>query len=158
MHESSAPPRPLGLLAFDFGTRRIGVAVGNTLLRTAQPLRSLHGQGDERFVQIQALIAEWRPGALVVGLPLHPDGQAHEVTSQARRFGRRLHGRFGLPVHWVDERYSSVDAEASGARDVDAAAACVILQRFLDALPAPDAGPPAGRNGAQGLPRTEGAA
>jgi putative Holliday junction resolvase len=157
MHESPASIRPLGLLAFDFGTRRIGVAVGNTLLRTAQPLRSLQGQGDARFVQIAALIDEWRPAALVVGLPLHPDGQAHEVTSQARRFGRRLHGRFGLPVHWVDERYSSVDAEARGAPDVDAAAACVILQQFLDALPAPGEGPPASRDGETRVTATQGA-
>jgi putative holliday junction resolvase len=122
------------LLAFDFGSRRIGVAAGNALLNTAQPLRSLSADGASaaRFERIGALIAEWQPDALVVGVPLHPDGAEHAVTQQARRFARQLEGRFKLPVHQVDERYSSVEAQARGARDIDAEAACIILQQYLD--------------------------
>ncbi len=120
-------------LGFDFGVKRVGVASGNSLLGQASPLKTIAVEGDARFVQIKKLIDEWAPDALVVGVPFHPDGAEHEITQRARRFGRQLHGRFGLPVHEVDERYSSVEAEAGGARDVDAEAAAVILQQFLDA-------------------------
>jgi putative Holliday junction resolvase len=123
------------LLAFDFGTRRVGVACGNTLMRQAQPLRSVIAEGDARFAQIRKLIAEWQPDALVVGVPFHPDGAAHEVTAQARRFARQLHGRFQLPVHEVDERYSSVEAERDDPDDLDAASAAVILQQFFNENP-----------------------
>lgn len=129
-----APPRRF--LAFDYGTRRVGTATGNSLLREAQPLRTLAQQGDARMVAIGQLIAEWQPDALVVGVPCHPDGAPHENTARARRFARQLHGRFRLPVHEVDERYSTVEAERGGAADVDAAAAAVILQQFLRSLPA----------------------
>lgn len=122
-------------LGFDFGTRRVGVAVGNTLLRRAQPLKTVAAEGEARFAAIGALVAEWRPDALVVGVPFHPDGAAHENTQRARRFGRQLHGRFGLPVNEVDERYSSTEALADGAADVDAASAAVILDQFLRQLP-----------------------
>lgn len=124
-------------LAFDFGTKRTGVAVGNNLLRSASALKTLAVEGDARFDAIAALIAEWRPAALVVGVPLHPDGAEHEMTRRARRFARQLHGRFRLPVHEVDERYSSAEAEAQGARGerIDAQAAAVILQQFLDGPP-----------------------
>ncbi len=123
------------LLAFDFGTRRVGVACGNTLMRQAQPLRSIAAEGDARFVQIKKLIAEWQPDALVVGVPFHPDGAAHEVTEQARRFARQLHGRFQLKVHEVDERYSSVEADRDDPDDLDAASAAVILQQFFNENP-----------------------
>jgi putative holliday junction resolvase len=120
-------------LAFDFGTRRVGVAVGSTVLKQAQMLKTLAVQGDDaRFAAIQSLLAEWQPDALVVGVPRHPDGAPHENTRRAQRFARQLHGRFGLPVHEVDERYTSVDAEASGAADVDAAAAALILEQFFN--------------------------
>jgi putative Holliday junction resolvase len=121
-------------LAFDFGTKRTGVAVGNSLLRSASALKTLSAEGDARFDAIAALIAEWRPAALVVGVPVHPDGAEHEMTRRARRFARQLHGRFRLPVHEVDERYSSAEAESQGARGerIDAQAAAVILQQFLD--------------------------
>lgn len=125
--------RPLSYLAFDFGLRRVGVACGNSLLGQATALKTIAVEGDARFVQIKRLIDEWAPDALVVGVPFHPDGAEHEVTMRARRFGRQLEGRFGLPVHEVDERYSSVEAESGGARDVDAEAAAVILQQFFDA-------------------------
>ncbi|GMV44614.1 MAG: hypothetical protein AMXMBFR66_00120 [Pseudomonadota bacterium] len=129
-------------LAFDYGGRRVGVAAGNALTGTAQPLASIAAQGDARWAALGRLIAEWQPDALVIGLPLHPDGAEHDNTRRARAFGRRLRGRFGLPVHEVDERYTSVEARAAGAADVDAAAAALILEQFLrmrrTAAPQPD--------------------
>lgn len=118
-------------LAFDYGLRRVGVATGNTILGQAQPLLTIEAEGAPRFERIAALIAEWRPDALVVGVPFHPDGAEHENTARARRFGRQLGGRSGLPVHEVDERYSTVLAEP-GPGSLDARAAAVILQQFLD--------------------------
>lgn len=129
------------ILAFDFGLKRVGVACGNSLLRQAQPLRSVHAQGNERFNAIQKLIQEWQPQALVVGVPFHPDGAEHEVTAQARRFARQLNGRFGLPVHEVDERYSSVEAERDDPDDLDSASAAIILQQFFDQVPNPSTTP-----------------
>lgn len=129
-------------LAFDFGLKRVGVACGNSLLKQAQPLRSIHAEGDARFAPIGRLIDEWRPDALVVGVPFHPDGAAHEMTERARRFARQLHGRFRLPVHEVDERYSSVSAQDDDPDDLDAAAAAIILQQFFhDTSKAPGALP-----------------
>jgi putative Holliday junction resolvase len=118
-------------LAFDFGTRRTGVATGNELLRRGQALKTLTTQGDARFDAIALLIKEWQPDALVVGVPFHPDGAEHENTRRARRFARQLHGRFGLPVHEVDERYTTTEARASGAADAGAAAAVLILEQYL---------------------------
>ena len=123
--------QPLSFLAFDFGVRRIGVATGNSLTRTATPLTTVAVEGEARLAAIGALIAEWRPAALVVGVPRHPDGAAHANTERARRFGRQLAARFGLPVHEVDERYTTTAARAEGARDLDAAAAALILEQFL---------------------------
>jgi len=137
--EARSEPRPRCFLAFDYGTRRIGVAGGNTLLGTAQALGAVDATGEARWAAIAGLVAEWKPDALVVGVPFHPDGAEHDNTRRARAFGRQLHGRFGLPVHEVDERYSTTAALAAGARDADAAAAAIILQQFLDALPAPEA-------------------
>jgi len=128
-----AMTRPQSFLAFDFGTRRVGVACGNQLLGRAQPLRTLAAEGEARFAAIAALLKEWQPDALVVGVPFHPDGAEHDNTRRARRFARQLHGRFGLPVHEVDERYTTVEAAAQGARDLDAASAALILEQFLAA-------------------------
>ena len=122
-------------LAFDFGTARVGVASGNSLTRSATPLCTVAEQGEARFEAIARLIAEWQPAALVVGVPFHPDGAIHVNTERARRFGRRLKARFGLPVHEVDERYSTTEAAADGARDLDAASAAIILDQFLNSLP-----------------------
>ncbi len=130
-----APLRPQSFLAFDFGIRRVGVAVGNSMLRRAQPLKTVAAEGEARFAVIGALVAEWQPDALVVGVPFHPDGAAHDNTHRARRFGRQLHGRFRLPVNEVDERYSTTEARADGAADVDAASAALILDQFLRQLP-----------------------
>lgn len=127
--------RPLSYLAFDFGIKRVGVACGNSLLRQAQPLRTIAAEGDARFTQIKKLIDEWQPDALVVGVPFHPDGAEHEITLRARRFARQLDGRFRLKVHEVDERYSSVEAERDHPDDLDAAAAAVILQQFFHEHP-----------------------
>jgi putative Holliday junction resolvase len=132
MPEGSRPAAAhRSFLAFDFGLKRVGVATGNTLLGTARPLKTLRAEGDARFAAIAALIDEWRPDALVVGVPFHPDGAPHENTERARRFARQLHGRFRLPVHEVDERWTTTAAAESGATDLDAAAAALILDQSL---------------------------
>ena len=109
----------------------MGVASGNSLTKSATPLCTLAEQGEARLEAIGRLIAEWRPAALVVGVPFHPDGTAHVNTGRARRFGRQLQARFGVPVHEVDERYTTTEAKAGGAPDLDAAAAALILEQFL---------------------------
>ncbi|CAG0964390.1 Putative pre-16S rRNA nuclease [Rhodocyclaceae bacterium] len=134
------------ILAFDFGTRRIGVAVGEMMLRTARPLTTISGEANAaRFEAIGRLIAEWQPACLVVGLPLALDGSEHEMTARSRRFANQLHGRFRLPVEFADERLSSATAEqrlrargVSASRNkaaVDAEAAAVILQTYFDRNP-----------------------
>jgi len=122
-------------LAFDFGLKRTGVAVGNRLLRSAEPQATIKAEGDARLALVQVRVDEWRPDALVVGVPFHPDGAPHENTARARKFARQLRGRFGLPVFEVDERYSTTEALAAGAKDADAAAACIILEQFLRSIP-----------------------
>ena len=133
----SLPPSTAhrSFLAFDFGTLRVGVANGNSLTRSAQPLRTIAATGAARFEAIGRLIDEWQPDELVVGVPFHPDGAAHENTERARRFARQLAGRFALPVIEVDERYSTTEAASRGARDLDAASAAIILDQFLNQLP-----------------------
>ncbi|HUW26811.1 MAG TPA: Holliday junction resolvase RuvX [Gallionella sp.] len=131
------------LLAFDFGTRRIGIAVGNTLLRQANPLTVINDEKNEkRFTEITALLAEWQPAALVVGLPSNDDGSPHELTALCRRFANRLKGRFNLPIILVDERYTSLAASARlneqgihGRKQktlIDQYAAQQILQAYFD--------------------------
>jgi putative Holliday junction resolvase len=129
--EASAVAAARSFLSFDFGTRRIGVASGNSLLGHASPLATVSVQGEPRWQAIGKLIDEWQPDALVVGVPFHPDGAPHENTRAAQRFARQLQGRFRRPVHEVDERYTTTEALADGARDVDAAAAAIILEQFL---------------------------
>jgi putative Holliday junction resolvase len=142
------------ILAFDYGARRIGVAIGNTITGTARPLQTVSEElTTRRFERIGALLEQWHPDSLVVGRPVHPDGTPHQVTVAAERFARQLNGRFGLPVDLVDERYSTVEARArrhdeqsagglpSGATlagtpsdvldDDDASAAAVILEQYL---------------------------
>ena len=133
MSGDTAASRPLSFLAFDFGLKRVGVASGNTVLGAAHALTTISDEGDRRFARIEALIAEWQPDALVVGVPFHPDGAEHDNTRRARRFARQLHGRFRLPVHEVDERYSTTEAAREGG-DVDAASAAVILDQHLRTL------------------------
>lgn len=122
-------------LALDFGLKRTGVAVGNRLMRTATPQGTIKAEGDVRFAQIALRLREWQPDALVVGIPFHPDGAPHENTRLAQRFSRQLQGRFKLPVFEVDERYTTTEALEAGARDADAAAACIILEQFLRNIP-----------------------
>ncbi len=139
----TAPTLSGTLLAFDFGTKRIGVAVGNSISGTAQPLTTINDEkNDTRFATIGALISEWQPAALVVGLPCNADGTPHEMTALCRRFANRLKGRFDLPAILVDERYTS--AAASAALDeegihgrkqkslIDQYAAQQILQAYFD--------------------------
>jgi len=139
---SSSVPVPVAVpahfqsfLAFDFGLKRTGVASGNRLLGTATPQATIKAEGDARFALVEARIKEWQPDALVVGVPYHPDGAPHENTRRAQKFARQLRGRFNLQVFEVDERYSTTEALASGARDADAASACIILEQFLRSLP-----------------------
>ena len=138
---SSINPQPVvpqnlqTFLALDFGLKRTGFAVGNRLMRTAQPQGTITAEGNARFDKVAQQLKIWQPDALVVGVPFHPDGAAHENTVRARRFARQLHGRFNLPVFEVDERYTTTEARSSGARDADAAAACIILEQFLRSLP-----------------------
>jgi putative holliday junction resolvase len=129
------PAQQQSFLAFDFGTQRTGVAAGNRLTRSAQAIKTVKAEGDARFAPIAALIKEWQPDALVVGVPRHPDGNPHEMTQRAQRFARQLAGRFNLPVHEVDERYSSVEAASQGAKDLDAESARIILEQFLRDIP-----------------------
>lgn len=123
-------------LAFDFGLKRTGVAVGNRMLRTATPQPTIRAEaGDARLAQVQARVREWQPDALVVGVPFHPDGASHDNTARAKKFARQLRGQVKLPVFEVDERYSTTEALSEGARDADAGAACIILEQFLRSLP-----------------------
>ena len=121
-------------LALDYGLKRTGVAVGNRLLKTATPQGTIAAEGDARFAKIAERLKEWQPDALVVGVPTHPDGGEHENTLRARKFARQLRGRFGLAVYEVDERYSTTEAHAQGAKDADAAAAAIILEQFLRSI------------------------
>src|ERR1700712_2392940 len=106
------------VMGFDFGLKRIGVAIGNTLLRRAQPLTIISAAtNDAKFAEIAALIEAWAPTRCIVGLPSHPDGAEHEMTVRCRRFANQLHGRFGVDTVLVDERYSSaVLQQRRGAR------------------------------------------
>ena len=131
------------VLAFDFGKKRIGVAIGNSLLSKAQPLITVDSENTEqRFAMIAKLIETWQPVLLVVGVPMHSDGTAHELTHLSQRFARRLAGRFKIKVILKDERYTSQSASAA-LREVgimgrkqktvlDQVAAQHILQSFFD--------------------------
>ena len=131
---AAVPAHFQSFLAFDFGLKRTGVAVGTRMLRTATPQATIRAEGDARFAQVAERIREWQPDALVVGVPFHPDGAPHENTARAQKFARQLRGRFGLQVFEVDERYSTTEAQAAGALDADAASACIILEQFLRSL------------------------
>lgn len=130
-------------LAFDFGEARIGVAQGDAELGMSHPLTTVTGNSnDAKFESIAKLITEWQPRQLAVGLPTHTDGTEHNLTRLSRKFGRRLHGRFNLPVYWVDERMSSlyaesllVEAQVFGRKQksvLDQVAAQAILQGFFE--------------------------
>ena len=115
------------ILAFDFGLQRIGVAVGNTLLKQAQPLTIITAAtNDDKFRVIAELVGQWEPGLVVVGLPLHPDGAEHAMTVRCRRFANQLHGRFGLETVLIDERYSSAVITQERGQRIDDGAAAII--------------------------------
>ena len=133
------------MLAFDFGEKRIGVAVGESLSKAAHPLTTIHAEQNElKFSQIASIVQEWRPSLLVVGFPMHMDGAAHVLTQLCKKFAQRLEGRFNLPVMMIDERLSSFDAaqnlNAAGVSGIkqkamlDAVAAQSILQSYFDNL------------------------
>ena len=122
-------------LAFDYGLKRTGVAVGNRMLRTATAQPTIRAEGAARLAAAEQRVQQWQPDALVVGVPFHPDGASHDNTARARKFARQLASRCRRPVFEVDERYSTTEALSSGARDADAGAACVILEQFLRSLP-----------------------
>src|SRR5690554_802336 len=133
----------LTLLAFDYGLKKIGVAIGNTLTHQARPLSILRPvTKQQRFDAISALIKEWQPDKLIVGLPLTTDGGEQYASLRCRRFANQLHGRYGLEVELVDERGSSLEAQDMlGNNDADDAwAAAIILQRYFDALHSDTAG------------------
>ncbi|MBC5785198.1 Holliday junction resolvase RuvX [Ramlibacter sp. USB13] len=133
--DDDVPPHFQTFLAFDFGAKRTGVAVGNRMLRTATPQATIRAEAnDARLAQAEARVKEWQPDALVVGVPFHPDGASHDNTARARKFARQLRARCGKPVYEVDERYSTTEALAGGATDADAGAACIILEQFLRSL------------------------
>ena len=126
--------KPSTMMAFDYGTRRVGVAVGNSISKRGQALKTIAApSSDVLFKEIDCLLKEWQPDQLVVGRPVHPDGTTHEMTTKAIRFGNQLHGRFHLPVHWVDERYTSVvlEGNADVSDNLDAHSAVIILEQFF---------------------------
>ena len=137
MNVVAKPSATLGLqtfLAFDFGSKRTGVATGNRLTRTASPQPTIIATNDQRLAVVTQRVKQWQPDALVVGVPLHPNGAPHDNTARAQKFARQLRAKFLLPVFEVDERYSTTEAISSGAKAADAASACIILEQFLRTL------------------------
>lgn len=131
-----AVSQPETVLAFDFGTRRIGVAIGNSLTAAARPLCIIEeATRAGRFARIEALLTEWQPDLCVVGLPLTLEGEEQLASVHSRRFANQLHGRYGMRVALVDERNSSLEAQSLQGHHApdDALAAAVILQRHFDA-------------------------
>ena len=121
------------VLAFDFGLKRIGVAVGNSLLKQAQPLTVIQAATNEaKFAAIASLVKEWQPGHCVVGMPRHPDGGEHEMTVRCRRFANQLQGRFDVVTVLVDEGYSTAVIPQQRGELIDAQAAAIILQQYFD--------------------------
>ena len=124
------------VFGFDFGIKRIGIAMGNTLTGQAQPLALIKAiDNAARFKAIGELIGQWKPARLIVGEPVHPDGTEHDMTLRCRRFANQLHGRFNLPVELVDERYSSAVIIAKRGQHIDDKAAAIILQQYFDSRP-----------------------
>ena len=132
-------PKLITVMAFDYGTRRVGVAVGNSVTGQGQALKTIAApNSDSLFKEVETLLKEWQPERLVVGKPLHPDGAEHEMTSKAIRFGNQLHGRFQLEVEWVDERYSSavLEGDAQMQDNLDAHSAALLLEQYFSELAA----------------------
>lgn len=128
---------PITVMGFDYGTRRVGVAVGNSVSMAGQALKTIAApNADTLFQEIEVLLKEWQPNKLIVGRPLHPDGAEHEMTAKATRFGNQLQGRFHLPVSWVDERYSSaiLEQDPQMRDNLDAHSAALILEQYFAEL------------------------
>ena len=126
------------VMAFDYGARRVGVAVGNSFTKAGQALKTISSSNiDALFQEIQTLVNEWQPHQLVVGRPVHPDGVEHEMTAKATRFGNQLHGRLNLPVVWVDERYTSaiLKSDPQMRDNLDAHSAALILEQYFAEKP-----------------------
>ena len=125
---------PITVMAFDYGTRRVGVAVGNSVTKAGQALKIIAAHNsDALFQELEKLLKEWQPDRLIVGLPVHPDGAEHEMSAKARRFGNQLNGRFQLPIEWVDERYTSAVLEDDSRMqdNLDAHSAALILEQYF---------------------------
>jgi putative Holliday junction resolvase len=121
------------ILAFDFGLKRVGVAVGNTFLKQAQPLTVITAESNQvKFDAIAALLKEWQVSHCVVGFPSHPDGAEHAMSARCRRFAHQLEGRFGVTTSLVDERYTSAVISAKRGEVIDAQAAALILQQYFE--------------------------
>jgi len=134
MHEPLNINNLITVLAFDYGTKRIGVAVGNSLTKSSEALNQINNSSEEfRFKSVEQLILQWNPSVVVVGLPLHPDGAEHVMTQKARRFGQQIGGRHSKPVYFVDERYSSVvlEGDVQYLESLDSHAAALILEQFF---------------------------
>jgi putative Holliday junction resolvase len=132
-------PKPITVMAFDYGTRRVGVAVGNSVTGAGQALKTIAApNSDSLFKEVENLLKEWQPERLVVGKPLHPDGAEHEMTLKAVRFGNQLQGRFQLEVEWVDERYTSavLEGDAQMQDNLDAHSAALLLEQYFSELAA----------------------
>jgi putative holliday junction resolvase len=129
------PVRHQMFLGLDYGLKRTGVASGNRITQSASPQTTVKASGEAQLLEVVRRVKEWQPDALVVGVPFHPDGAAHENTKRARKFANQLRERTKLTVYEVDERYSTTEAKALGAKDADAASACIILEQFLRSLP-----------------------
>jgi putative Holliday junction resolvase len=126
------------VMAFDYGLRRVGIAVGNSMTKAGQALKTIAALNvDVLFKEIKDLVKDWQPQQLVVGRPVQPDGAEHEMTAKATRFGNQLHGRLNLPVAWVDERYTSAILEGTHQmRDnLDAHSAALILDQYFAEKP-----------------------
>lgn len=143
--ERSYPEITGTILAFDFGEKRIGIAVGETMLKVAHPLATIDSEENNiKFTKIASIIKEWRPSLLVVGLPGHMDGEPHTLTQLSKKFAQRLEGRFNLPVLMIDERLSSAEASqnlhTAGIKGIkqkamlDEVAAQIILQSYFDII------------------------
>jgi putative Holliday junction resolvase len=126
--------KAISVMAFDFGLKRVGIAVGNSMTRVGQPLKTITAPNvDVLFQEILVLVQEWQPQQLVIGRPVHPDGAEHEMTAKATRFGNQLHGRLNLPVTWVDERYTSaiLESDLKMRDNLDAYSAALILEQYF---------------------------
>ena len=131
----NVPPYQQLFLALDYGLKRTGMASGNRITQSASPLATVKASGEAQLMEIVKRVKEWHPDALVIGVPFHPDGAAHDNTKRARKFANQLRERTKLTVYEVDERYSTTEAHSLGAADADAASACIILEQFLRSLP-----------------------